>query len=458
MTNAAIIEAHAFKLMQNGIIKGSGNFGYIENEDGSREQVELPEAIHTFQYWKSAGRSVKKGEKAVDSFCIWKHTTKMLDENTGNEENDKMNALINAKGGQKDMFMQKASFFAFDQTEPTADREKRTAEKKAAKAEKKAKWEAAKQEEAPKAEAEPEKAEQPEPAPAEPEITDCAEVEPEAVEAVIPHYYEINEKAAATAKRMMSYDDYKAGSATAEYRASVDAAAAELEEVKKKCKTAEQREHAEFLFDRYCKALAQYINRDNEIGTRCPSILITGGSNFPVKKKEKQTAAWEKNQENYNKAEHYLSKMRGVCYQSVKSDDPEVIEFLRAKLEKLEANHEAMKKLNAEARKNGTEPLPWYALPYNLNAIKRTRARLEELEAVKASEDITEETELYKYEENAADMRIRFYFDGKPEPETIKVMKENGFRWAPSVKAWQRQLTGNGKRAAANVKKLLEAV
>lgn len=448
MTNAAIIENRAFQLMKDGIIKGSGQYGYIENEDGSREQVELPEAIHTFKYWLSVGRSVKKGEKAVDSFCIWKHTTKMLDTDTGNEENDKMNEAINAKGGQQDMFMQKAFFFTFDQTEPTTDREKRTAEKRAAKTERKAKREAEKQEEEPKAEAEPEQAEQS--APAEPE----EQTQPEET----PHYYEINESTARRSKEMRSYDDYKAGSATAEYRASVDAAAAELEEVKQKCKTEEQKERAEYYYDRYCKTLAEYINRDNEIGTRCPSILITGGSNFPVKKKEKQVAAWEKNLENYSKAENYLHKMRGVCYQAVQSDDPEAIEFLRAKLAKLEANHEAMKRHNAEARKNGTEQLPWYALPYNLDAIKRTRARLEKLEAVKSSEDVTEETELYKYEENAADMRIRFYFDGKPKSNVISALKENGFRWAPSVKAWQRQLTDNGKRAANNVKKIVEAV
>lgn len=441
MTNAAIIENRAFQLMKEGKISGSGKFGFIENEDGTREEIEFPEAIHTFQYWLSVGRSVKKGEKAVDSFCIWKHTTKMLDENTGNEENDKMNALINAKGGQKDMFMQKASFFTFAQTEPTADREKRMAEKKAAKAEKKAK-----QEEAPKAEAEPERGEQPEPAPA----------EPEAMEAVTPHYYEINEKAAADAKRMGSFDDYKAGSATNDYRAEIDRATEILKDVKAKCKTQDQKDHAEYIYDKYCKVLASAINKDNEIGTRCPSIMIAGGSNFPVRKKEKQVAAWDANRKNFDYADELLNKLRRVCYQSVRSDDPEVIEVLKNKLVKLEAKHEELKRYNAEARKNGTEPLPWYTLPYNLDAIKRTRARLEKLEAVK--EDITEETELYRYEENAEDMRIRFYFDGKPEPETIKALKENGFRWAPSVKAWQRQLTDNGKYAATRVKKLLEAV
>lgn len=104
-------------------------------------------------------------------------------------------------------------------------------------------------------------------------------------------YYTINEDAARLSKELSSFSDYKAGSATASYRAQVDEAAATLEKVKALCTTEAQRDRAEYLFDRYAATLAQAINRDNEIGTRCPSVMISGPANFPTRKKEKQLAA-----------------------------------------------------------------------------------------------------------------------------------------------------------------------
>jgi hypothetical protein len=61
---------------------------------------------------------VKKGEKSSIKFPIWKHTTKMLNTDTGNAELDKMNAQINQQGGQTNMFMKTAAFFTAAQVEP----------------------------------------------------------------------------------------------------------------------------------------------------------------------------------------------------------------------------------------------------------------------------------------------------------------------------------------------------
>ena len=60
------------------------------------------EEIHTFQKWKSLGYSVKRGEKAVASFTIWKHTVK-TDKESGEES--------------AAMFMKKAHFFSTSQVE-----------------------------------------------------------------------------------------------------------------------------------------------------------------------------------------------------------------------------------------------------------------------------------------------------------------------------------------------------
>ena len=301
-------------------------------------------------------------------------------------------------------------------------------------------------------------------------------------------YYEINETTARRAHDNMSMRDYHAGSATAEYRAAVDRAAAELEEVKQKCKTQEQRDRAEYLFDRYARKLAEAINRDNEIGTRCPSVLVSGAGNFPVRKKEKQVAAWDANRENYKKADYYLGLMRRAHLQTVQSDDPEAIEYLEVKLSALEASHQKMKEANAYYRKHKTLegcpgidpknfewltrtdvfsrgdgtplalylcPFPAYALANNLANIKRTRERLEALKAAKAAPEAEERHEGYTYREDTEIMRVQFIFDGKPDAETRELLKANGFRWAPSQGAWQRQLTPAGKAAAERVKRAL---
>lgn len=117
MTNATIILNESLRLMEEGKLNGSGQFAEIETENGI-QTIELPEAIHTFNGWKQRGYVVKKGEKSSIKFPIWKHTTKFLKTDTGNAELDKMNANINAQGGQTNMFMKTAAFFTFAQVEP----------------------------------------------------------------------------------------------------------------------------------------------------------------------------------------------------------------------------------------------------------------------------------------------------------------------------------------------------
>ena len=303
----------------------------------------------------------------------------------------------------------------------------------------------------------------------------------------------INESTARLAKQMRSFDDYKEGSATASYNAQCAEAAAILEKVKAKCATDEQRERAEYLYNRYCSVLAEAINRDNEIGTRCPSVLICGAGNFPTRKKEKQIAAWDKNMENWRKADHYLDMLKRAHTLAVKSDDPEVLDFLRAKLAGLEEAHALMVSANAYYRKNKTlegfegipadtmawitrpgvylpggrngdgSPLAFYGKPFptyeltNSNAnIKRVKQRIETLEAVKASKSIEEEHDGYTYREDAEAMRVQLRFDGKPDDETRALLNRNGFRWAPSQGVWQRQLNDNGKYAAHRVMEVLD--
>ena len=221
-------------------------------------------------------------------------------------------------------------------------------------------------------------------------------------------------------------------------------AAAILEQVKAKCFTEEQKERAEYLFDRYAKTLAEATNKENEIGTRCPSVMICGAGNFPVRKKEKQIKAFEANRENWRKAEHYLDQLKRAHTLAVKDSDPEVLDFLRAKLAGLEAGHELMISANAYYRKHKTldgfegipektlawitkpgvymaggrngdgsplafhgKPFPAYELTSSKATIKRVQARIAKIEAAKAAAPVEDERDDYTYKEDQESMRVQ---------------------------------------------------
>lgn len=108
MTNAAIIQNESFRLMEAGVLKGSGEFAEIEKEDGTKEMVELPEEIHTFNGWKERGFSVKKGEKSKIKFTIWKYSSKKIVDEDGEEDE------------KSSMFMKLSAFFTREQVEELA--------------------------------------------------------------------------------------------------------------------------------------------------------------------------------------------------------------------------------------------------------------------------------------------------------------------------------------------------
>lgn len=111
MTNAMIILNESVRLMKEGTIEGTGEFLTFKYDDGHTEEVEVPEPIHTYQMWKTLGYQVRKGEKAIAKFMIWKYTEKKAKED---------NAEIAVKEGDtiaRNMFMKMAAFFKMSQVE-----------------------------------------------------------------------------------------------------------------------------------------------------------------------------------------------------------------------------------------------------------------------------------------------------------------------------------------------------
>ncbi len=110
MTNANIILNESIKLMEQGLLTGTGEFVTIETDEG-KKQIEIPEEIHTFNGWKERGFQVKKGEKSEIKFPIWKHTKKEKpeEEKTGNPLED---------APVTNMFLKMSAFFKLSQVEP----------------------------------------------------------------------------------------------------------------------------------------------------------------------------------------------------------------------------------------------------------------------------------------------------------------------------------------------------
>nr|WP_243898575.1 hypothetical protein [Intestinimonas butyriciproducens] len=299
-------------------------------------------------------------------------------------------------------------------------------------------------------------------------------------------YYPINEEAARRANDVNSFRDYAEGSTTAAYRRQVDEAA-KLAERQKARVDAEHHGKIDRLLDTYSRKLAENYNKRSAIDARVPSILITGGSNFPVAKKEKQNAARDRNMEEYRDIQGILDKIRSVGMGGIMSDDKNAIAKLTSKTEALERLQAHMKAVNAYYRKHKSldgcpdlydgeaekikasmfaswraSPVPFesYEISTNNANIRRIRQRIETLEKeAQRAESAAKEPEQgdgFILQENYDIGRIQFLFDDKPDEDTRSLLKSHGFRWAPSEGAWQRLLNDNGRSAARAVKAALE--
>ena len=122
MTNATIILNASFELMEQGIIGTTGRIIEVQLPNGERKQMQEPEQIHTFAFWKARGYSVKKGEKAIAVIRIWNHSVKQIGEMT--VPNVVTGETITEPVEEEKMFMKNAYFFKFSQVEPSKPRKK----------------------------------------------------------------------------------------------------------------------------------------------------------------------------------------------------------------------------------------------------------------------------------------------------------------------------------------------
>jgi hypothetical protein len=203
--------------------------------------------------------------------------------------------------------------------------------------------------------------------------------------------------------------------------------------------------------------------------SNCISSMITGGSNFPVRKARKANNA-ERNKCDafYLWREKYFKAVNRV---PIKSPEEE-LDIAERRLELLLNNQAEYKEINAEIRKckiqdhyellkylkemgydydalklieqrGGKYKIPAFILTNNNATIKRTSQKVivmtNRIERKSNWEDITFDGGYA----TIADDRVKIFHDEKPSKEIITEIKSNGFRWSPHWKCWCRKHTGN---------------
>lgn len=289
------------------------------------------------------------------------------------------------------------------------------------------------------------------------------------------NYYEISEETARTAHSMVHMSDYKPGSATDGYRATVDEAAA-LVASKKAEVSPFYHDKLDALLDRYARRLAEWTNAYNRNQASYPSQFISGAGGYNMRKHEKQMSREGTLWNEYDEIKAILTKIEAVGSGPVDLADPHAREMLTDQLQKLQNKLDESKALNAYYRKHKsfdgfpgltaeaaakltasfagtkercpwiTSPVPDYELTSLRGKIKRVQARLDELDKrAEAAEQPADDTKFPGGEivRNLGADRLQILFDEKPDDETRQKLKERGFRWSPRYNAWQRKLTDN---------------
>lgn len=184
---------------------------------------------------------------------------------------------------------------------------------------------------------------------------------------------------------------------------------------------------------------------------------------------ERADNAMRKGIEEGKKAEYYARRADNAANgTAIMSDDPAADAKLAAKIAEAEKLQARMKACNAAIRTNtkagpeaqvsalvllglkdtqarelikpdfcGRIGFPDYALTNNNANIRRMKERLQRVSVAQAMPQTIIEGDNARFEDCPADNRVRLFYPGKPSEEIRSRLKSSGFRWSPSVGAWQ---------------------
>lgn len=216
--------------------------------------------------------------------------------------------------------------------------------------------------------------------------------------------------------------------------------------------------------------------------SRCISSMIAGPSNFPVRRAQKLNDVEHKR---LTELVEFGQRGLSAAIRNLRPDlrpimagDADAIARLEEKIVALRTRQDRMKAINAAHKAFKKDPktleesslsqqdkdlirryvpaYSWEPHPFapfelsNNNATIRTaEKRLEALQVAKATpEKQIECASGLRVEDCPADNRVRLFFPDKPDAGVRDKLKSNGFRWSPSIGAWQAYRNGRAMELA----------
>jgi hypothetical protein len=251
--------------------------------------------------------------------------------------------------------------------------------------------------------------------------------------------------------------------------------AADYENLSRSADTPEKRLLLETEFVRYHEGYRLRYLAYLRSRSRCLSTMITGASNFPIRRNHKHNTVADGRRKDLNeyrsRAYAAMEKALHPERRPIMAGDADAISRLTAKVIEAEALQKAMRAVNAAIRRNAKagkeaqieailEATPTlgaaqaalllqpdylgrvgyadFEFSNNSATIRRMKGRIELLSRDKTSPPLTERGENgVLCEDCPADDRVRLFFPGKPDSVVRDRLKSKGFRWTPSLRCWQ---------------------
>lgn len=240
-------------------------------------------------------------------------------------------------------------------------------------------------------------------------------------------------------------------------------------------------------FARYRAGYRKVNNAFLASESRCVSSMIAGPSNFPFRRMAKRNEVAHKR---LNELVGFRERVRSAIIRNLRPDlapimsgDSNAVERLQADIDKAEILQSRMKRANAAIRKHkkagpesqiealigqgfsrsiatrlleadccGRIGFADYQLTNNGANIRRMTKRLESITAAKAKPVQTVDgKDGITLEDDPPANRIRIFFPGKPDSSVRDSLKSRGFRWSPTIGAWQAYRNSNAMDYARSV-------
>lgn len=226
----------------------------------------------------------------------------------------------------------------------------------------------------------------------------------------------------------------------------------------------------------------------------CASWFIVGPARFPTERNRKRLDTADRRaaeaREHVGKAKKAVERRawpHGAPGGAIRGSNPDAPDLLRKRIARKRENQEFMKACNAIIRKRKAEEVeaiaqalvdetgcshavafkiltPNYlgqrgfesfSLQNNSAEIRRLEMRLRSIESKRerGDQEASYPTELgwVEVRQNVEADRVQLVFPAKPDEETRRLLKSEGFRWSPRWGAWQRHLNNAGLAAADKV-------